>query len=268
MASPTLVAGHTTVQDAAAATTRNIAKPTLAAGDEIFIFVVGSSSATPNIAIAGFTATRNADALSGGTIYVFQKTATGAEPANYAITSSSMLISAIAVAVNNYGGIHADGVNSTGTSATATAPSVTTKVIDCLRISLVATDDAPGVTSVATLAGHTLLATVTGAAKPTLSVQTKNLPLAVTDPAVTSALSASETWTGIALALSSQVEFRATQIGVYAEIGTNSEAAVTQAGIYAEIVEPKENVTQIGMYIEILADTVKNNYSVQVIIGG
>lgn len=249
MTLPAIVAGHTTAQDVSAATTRDITTPTHASGDMILIFTV-DSIASGNVGISGFN--KFYDQVSIGFasgLCLFYKIAGGGEPANYTITSASAIVSAIAVAVSGGKGFHALGTNATGSSGTATAPAVTTILSDCLRISVIAADDSPGITSVATLATHNLLATVTGAGKPTVSVQWKNLAAAGTDVSQTAALSGTEAWLGVTFAISELAEARITKAGAYLDI-LDSQVNVTKAGAYLEIVNNQMRVTKAGVYLE------------------
>lgn len=252
MATPTIVAGHTTVQDTSATTSRDIAAPTHSSDDLILVFASGSVATNSNIAISGFTpAYDNVTTGSVVAVSVLYKRTGGSEPANYAITSASMVISALAVAVRDARSFHAIGTNATGSSATATAPALTTVVSNTLRISVVAADDNPGITSVATLSGHTPLGTVTGSGKPTVSVQHKTLASSGTDAAQTAALSGSEQWIGLSFALSDTAEERVTQTGALVEF-SRGMSAVTQAGLYVEIYQQRINLTQAGIYVEII----------------
>lgn len=251
MTAPAFVVGATTKQDPSATTSRDITKPTYSSGDEIFLFVV-ASIASANVASSGFTPLPNYGpaTLSGGEIWILSKPA-ASEPATYTITSSSCILSVIAVAVSNYGGIHAVGTNATGTGSTATAPAVVTTLANTLRVSVIATDDNPGVTSVATLSGHTLLTTVTGANKPTVSVQWKALSGTGSDASQTAVLSGSETWTGLAFVIYDLAEARVTKAGAYVEV-LDAQVNVTKAGIYLELINNQVRVTQAGAYVEIL----------------
>lgn len=253
MTIPSVVAGHTTRQDASATTSRTITTPTHLSGDTILIVLTMSSSTSAAATITDFNVLYDAAVLSGGAIFAFYKKAGGSEPASYTISTNSVVISAIAVAIRNFGGIHAQGTNATGSSSTATAPAITTRRADCLRISLIATDDSPGITTVATLSGHSLLATVTGSGKPTISFQHKNLASATTDGSATAALSGTETWTGITFAVAETAEARTTKVGSYLEVLDN-QVDVTKVGAYLEILLNQVRATKVGLYVEITED--------------
>ena len=249
MTIPAIVAGHTTKQDASATTSRTITTPTYTSGDEIFLFAV-SSIANANVASSGFTALYDNQTLSGGSIFILKKTA-GSEAGTYTVTSTSSILSIVGVAITPFGGLHATSTNATGTSATATAPAVVTTLANTLRISVIAADDSPGIATVATLSGHTLLATVTGLLFPTVSVQWKDLTGTGTDASQTSALSGSETWTGITFALYDLAEARATKAGVYVDI-LDAQVDATKAGIYIELINNQVRASVAGTYVEIL----------------
>jgi hypothetical protein len=260
MTLPAIVAGHTTVQDVSATTTRNINTPTHASGNYIVIAAVSSTSQgnATKVAVSGFDAFYNdPEGPATYSIYLFYKKAGGSEPANYTITSASGVVSAIAVAISNFGGFDSLAVTpTTGSSATATAPAVITQGADRLRISIIFADDNPGITTVATLAGHTLLATVTGLLKPTVSFQHKDIALAGTDASQTAALSGSETWAGITFAIAPDTaEDRITKAGVYLELADEA-VDVTKAGLYLEILLNQIRLTAAGIYLEITEDIV------------
>jgi len=254
MAAPSFVAGHTTAQDSTAQTSRTISVPTHSSGDRI-IAIIAASTSSPVPGISTFTGVAYSEAISfTGYLYIAYKTATGSEPASYTITSNSCVISAVCFAVTGAGGVIHALTSTSGDSATATAPAITTVLTDTLRISVVGTDDNPGVTSVATMTGHTLIATVTGSSKPTVSVQYKTLASAGTDAAETAALSGSEQWAGVSLAIANIADAKVTKAGVYAEFG-GAAAFASKAGVYVESLLAQARATLAGVYVEVAVPT-------------
>lgn len=203
---PFVINGYTSAVRSSNGTTLTCNVPPHVNGDTIYYLWASDGDAdSASISGTGWTAVytditlASSGVADSGSFYMWKRTASS-EPADYTVTSGVSERSAmLAFTVKNDGGINVSASNNSGTNSTAVVNSLTTTANDCLRISLVV---ATGEKTVATLSGHTLIATVSGTSAATISAQYKALPSSGTDGSV-NATTGSNYWHTFAFAIAS-----------------------------------------------------------------
>lgn len=201
---PAIVAGHTTSTEPGNTTNHDIATPTHANGDTIYIAAAidsGGTSMTPPSGFAAVDAAFSDVAIAAVARFsVWKKVASG-EGGSYIWTSGVAERSVtVAFAVTGDVGINAVGTNATGSGTIVTLPAVTTTLPDTLRISIAFTDGVS--TPHSSPGGYTELAEISETSGASLSIHHTDLSGAGTSASVTAGIFPEE-WTGITFAIES-----------------------------------------------------------------
>lgn len=232
MTAPAIVAGHTTSTEPGNTTNHDIATPTHANGDVIYILAAIDSGGTSMTPPAGFAAVHanfsDVAIASVARFSIWKKTASG-EGGSYIWTSGAAERSVtVAFAVNGDVGINAVGTNATGTGTIATIPAVTTTLVDTLRISAVFTDGVS--TPHSTPSGYTELAELSETSGASLSIQYKVLSGSGTSASEVVGLT-SEEWVGITFAIESSAGSQTITPAAASAVGGATNPTVILSGV-------------------------------------
>ena len=200
MSAPTIVSGHVTGSDSSSQTNHVVTLPTNASGDIIFV-AIASDDPADTFSLSGYTALYAAvDINAGAEGAVFYKTSGGSEGSTVTVvTTVSERCSWIAWAVRSTAGIEGTATATMGTSTSADVPAVTTTGVNRLRLSVVMTDGVTTPHGTATNS-HTKLAEISATSAASVSVHSKTVATASTDPASTVSMT-SDQWAGLSWAM-------------------------------------------------------------------
>jgi hypothetical protein len=184
-------------------------------------------------------------------IAIYTRTASG-EPASYDVSTISITRLAIMCFAIANGSSIVDVEGNGGSTTTVELPDVNAPYADTLQIAVVAIDENSGVDTIGTFTGFTKLGDLDWYNdKVALSVQYKDVTVGGVQSGVTTTTDVAEGHTTYTFIVTSEPSVAITQIGAYIEELAQT-VKVTQAGAYIEELAQTVKISQAGAYLEVI----------------